>query len=130
VDPIFADVTRWSDVVFTEWQTQAHLDISGLQYVFRLQMANDITMSVINTLNGHMSHLPWPGLTFPMTELQGLAILGTPNGFGVAWLLIQHRAQFGRRTIESVRVWSDPDSGNPRWCAYFKIVPMPVPEGG
>jgi hypothetical protein len=97
-------------------------------------MDNDKTKSVIKILNGERRHLPWPGLTFPMTELPGLAMLGTPNGYGVAWLLIQHRAQFGRRTIESVKVWSGPapadPSNDPPYYAYFKIVPVPVVEGG
>jgi len=34
------------------------------------------------------------------------AIAGTPNLNGIAWLLIQHYDALGKKTIESVTVWS------------------------
>jgi hypothetical protein len=66
-----------------------------------------------------------------MSEDAGLAMLGTPNGLGVAWLLLTHKWQFGRRTIASVRVWSgrvEDLTDTPNYYAYFKIVPLL--EGG
>ena len=94
---VYADVTHWSDVVFVEWQSQAEDEglVRELNYVFRQAMANFDTAA-------------------------GLAMLGTPNGCGVAWLLATHKEQFSKRTIQSVRVWAD-DAG---YNAYFKIVPL------
>lgn len=34
------------------------------------------------------------------------ALLGTPNLNGIAWLLIQHYVDLGRKTIKSVTVWN------------------------
>jgi hypothetical protein len=115
-------------VVFVEWQgqaTQRGLPISGLNYVFRFEIANADTIKVIQRILGG-AFRPWPGVSVPMTDAAGLAILGTPNGRGVAWLLATHKEQFGKKTIESVTVWSDSDPNNPLplYYAYFVIVPL------
>jgi hypothetical protein len=119
-------------VVFVEWQSQATergLDIRELNYVFRFEISNSDTIEVIQRLFGGM-YRQWPGLDFQMTHETGLAMLGTPNGRGVAWLLATHKEQFGKRTIESVTVWSDPQDPedppdlDPNYYAYFKIVPL------
>ena len=81
-------------------------------------MTNEDTFDVVERiLKG--TDFPWPGVELRMSEPAGLAMLGTPNGRGVAWLLATHKEQFGHRTIESVRVWSD--NG---YHACFKIVPL------
>jgi hypothetical protein len=127
-NPIYADITYWSDVVFIEWQSQAinrGLDIRELNYVFRLEITNEDTIEVIQRILGG-TYRPWPGVDVQMTEAAGLAMLGTPNGRGVAWLLATHKEQFGKRTIESVTVWSDSNPNNlrPSYYAYFVIVPL------
>jgi hypothetical protein len=110
-------------VVFVEWQTQAQIrdvNIKGLKGVFQMEIANADTIFVIKILNGGEELLPWPGLAFKMSDERGQAMLGTPNGLGVAWLLITHKSQFAGRTIESVRVWTGPEED---YYAYFEIVP-------
>lgn len=42
---------------------------------------------------------------FSMNTDEGKALLGTPNGKGVAWLLINHKAQLGMKQIKEVKVW-------------------------
>ena len=124
-NPIYADVTYWSDVVFIEWQSQAQdrgLDVRGLNYVFRYDISNAETILVMEQIFMGVSR-PWPGIEVQMSHSAGLAMLGTPNGRGVAWLLATHKEQFGRRTIESVRVWSG-DNSEFVYHAYFKIVPL------
>jgi hypothetical protein len=116
-------------VVFVEWQYQARtrgLPISELNYVFRIEITNADTIKVIQRILGG-AFRPWPGVSVPMTNEAGLAMLGTPNGRGVAWLLATHKEQFGKKTIESVTVWSDSDNPNdpqPLYYAYFVIVPL------
>jgi hypothetical protein len=128
-NPIYADITYWSDVVFIEWQSQAinrGLDIRELNYVFRLEIKNADTIEVVQRILGG-EFRAWPGVDVQMSDDAGLAMLGTPNGRGVAWLLATHKEQFGRRTIESVTVWSDPSDSNdhqPVYNIYFKIVPF------
>ena len=86
-------------MVFVEWQSQAKdrgLDIRELNYVFRMEMSNAVTIEVIQRILGG-SYGPWPGVEVQMTDAAGLAMLGTPNGRGVAWLLATHKEQFGKR---------------------------------
>ena len=97
-----------------------------LNYVFRFEIRNPDTREVIERLLGR-TYRPWPGVDVQMSNPGGLAMLGTPHGRGVAWLLATHKEQFGQRTIESVTVWSDsgdPENPYPRYNAYFKIVPL------
>ena len=51
-------------------------------------------------------YLMWPGLTFSIESDEGLALLGTPNGRGIAWLLKQHEELIGKRASK-VTVWCD-----------------------
>jgi hypothetical protein len=125
-DRILPDVKAWSDVVFIEWQIQARrreLDFRGLKWVFRYSISNKKTKHVL--LESSQGVLEWPGTLLSMDEPGGIAMLGTPNGLGVAWLLATHKAQFGEMTVESVRVWATPDSkGKDHYHAAFKIVPL------
>jgi hypothetical protein len=48
--------------------------------------------------------IPWPGIVFKMGSEEALALLGTPNECGVAWLLAQH-GEFAGKRISRVRLW-------------------------
>lgn len=52
-------------------------------------------------------HIAWPGWTFESDTESARALLGTPNGAGVAWLLGQHEALFGRKAVARVTLWCD-----------------------
>ncbi|KAF1363659.1 hypothetical protein EJ07DRAFT_152443 [Lizonia empirigonia] len=52
-------------------------------------------------------HIAWPGWTFESDTEAARALLGTPNGAGVAWLLGQHEALFGRRTVARMTLWCE-----------------------
>ena len=106
---ILPDVKTWSDVTFVEWQSQAQAsgqDIKGLKYVIRYHVVNTDTIQIIDRAAGDESHIEWPGVTMPMSDEKGQAVLGTPNGAGIAYLLATHKAQLGQKTVESVLVWS------------------------
>ncbi|TGO16653.1 hypothetical protein BTUL_0025g00070 [Botrytis tulipae] len=63
----------------------------------------------------------WPGHRFeinpstlidPNTGLMAepfMAMLGSKNGAGVAYLLLQHRAAMGAKCINAIRVWAYKD---------------------
>jgi hypothetical protein len=67
-----------------------------------------------------MTVTPFPGINLRMSEQGAKAILGSPNGVGVAYLLFTHKEQFGHRTVESVRVWRNDNL----LVVVFKIVPV------
>ncbi len=47
---------------------------------------------------------PWPGKTFGLETNEGKALLGTPNGVAVGWLLIDRYREMGRREPK-VTIW-------------------------
>lgn len=67
-------------------------------------------------VDGFKSELALPWLNFWMftpNDKDGsisepfLAVLGTENFGGIAFLLAQHQAAFGRKAIKSIRIWCD-----------------------
>jgi hypothetical protein len=130
------DITAWSDITFVEWQTQAQAngqDIRGLKYVIRYEIVNPATTSIIEEAAGKLYSIQWPGVTILMSDEKGRAILGTPNGAGVAYLLATHKTQLGQKTVESVHVWSRhiqwPSGRQNLLYAVFKIGPVASSSG-
>lgn len=100
---------QYSDVVFLAWQHAAGNKVNGLRYVIRHGIINAKTIAVtkhILELRG-AANQPWPGLKIPMSDRDALALMGTPNGQGVAWMLIQHKQQLGWKTISDVTIFQD-----------------------
>ena len=98
---------QYSDVVFLAWQKAAGDKIKGLKYIFRHHITNANTLAVILEVlekRGEQAK-PWPGLQISMTERDAWALLGTPNGVGAAWLLIQHKEQLGMKSISAVTIY-------------------------
>lgn len=102
--------------------------IKGLRSVVRLGIENKDTNAIVHrivrdkvtsdcqydtaiqSIDAGCPHcskkIEWPGLTVDIESQEGLALLGTPNGVGVAWLLKQH-AELTCKTITRVSVWCD-----------------------
>lgn len=86
---------------------KAGIDPSSLRYIFRASIISTDTNNVINTL---VSNLPqWPGVTYLTLDWQGQALLGSPNGRGIGWMLLQHQGTFGNKKVQSVQVWKGSD---------------------
>ncbi|KAI4106615.1 MAG: hypothetical protein L6R37_002116 [Teloschistes peruensis] len=65
-----------------------------------------IIFQIIRDKNGGGSNeAAWPAHTFSMREPEGLALLGTPNAVGTAWILVHRAAALGRREPR-VRIWT------------------------
>jgi hypothetical protein len=106
--PILPNIRAWSDVVFVEWQSQTAAsghDIRGLKYIVRYEIVNGDTASIVDQA-ATAPESEWPGETIPMSAIRGRAILGTPNGAGIAYLLATHKAQLGHMTVERVQLWT------------------------
>jgi hypothetical protein len=117
----------WSDVVFLEWQHEATTtgqNIQNIQYIFQFDVTNDDTMNIVNGIViplGGFADVP-PGDEFTMDTENGQAILGTPNGNGGAWLLATHKAQFGLKTIDFVRVFAVGTEDEQKIVLAFHVV--------
>jgi hypothetical protein len=119
-------LTRWSDVNFLLWEqaTRTKKELRGIKYLIRYHIVNTDTQNMINealdSTGAILSH--YPGTVFPMTSEAGQAIMGTPNGGGVAWFLVDHKNQLGVKEVESVRVFKTDGSDGKDWYhAAFNI---------
>ena len=59
-------------------------------------------------------------MSYPVAEPQGLAVLGTVHGAGVAWMLSQHKEAMGVCAIDRVNVFNC-GTKEPSWCIYMHI---------
>jgi hypothetical protein len=115
--PPLPTLRHWSDIAFLQWSLlpSMNLPVPPLNYVFRQGIVNQDTLAIISAVvgydcgyqgcHGDMIERPrWPGVDFPIDTWEGLALLGTPNGSGVGWLLAQHKRELGHRVVEKVSV--------------------------
>ena len=105
----------WSDIAFLQYLStfpSPPPQPLPLNYVLRLGIMNHETCQVLVNIYGLHECCLWPGLTFDIESEEGQAILGTPNGSGVAWMLIQHKAQLGEKKIKKVTVFHASASGD------------------
>ncbi|KAF2787673.1 hypothetical protein K505DRAFT_342750 [Melanomma pulvis-pyrius CBS 109.77] len=104
------ELCYWSDIVYLQYIYAANLRCTvpaPLRYVFRSSIANHDTKDIIYGIcnaNGERL-MPWPGTTYSIDSKEGQALLGTPNGRGVAFLLIQHKRQLGHKVVDGVTVF-------------------------
>jgi hypothetical protein len=117
---------HWSDVAFLEWSYLQRTAPGELKYVLRSRISEKDTLSVIAELIAKLPdedrYLPWPGISFDMARSDhAKALLGTPNGSGVAWLLTQHRSQLGWKDVAEVRLFY---SAEPADCPWYRSVSL------
>ncbi|KAF2794315.1 hypothetical protein K505DRAFT_361196 [Melanomma pulvis-pyrius CBS 109.77] len=96
-----------SDIVFGQWTSIAQGNTKNIKYIViwslaNMQSASAVAKALSNT-NSEIGN--WPGASFNMDTPEGKALLGTPNGVGVGYMLAQHKAQLGKKTISKVDVF-------------------------
>jgi hypothetical protein len=105
---------HWSEVAFLQYLSTFAFPPPQplpLKAVFRVQIQNVETYTLLQKViekHGHDTYLEWPGVSFEAESEEGRAILGTPNGSGVAWMLVQHKKQFGGKSVERVNLFYAP----------------------
>jgi hypothetical protein len=113
---------HWSDIAFLQWKSMAlpteQALLPELKLVVRYEILNTDTRAVCSTVLASLRKqrqenakpgisydewLPhWPGISFPIESEEAAALCGTPNGSGILWLLAQHKAGLGRKTVDKV----------------------------
>jgi hypothetical protein len=113
------ELKHWSDVAYLQWTDPIATAAPGsgeLRYVLRNAIEDRDTLDVIDKImdeyrcvnkkdkkdeKGERWEPEWPGIEFETDSKQLQALLGTPNGHGVAWLLIQHKNKklLGHETV-------------------------------
>src|SRR5579871_1874365 len=84
-------------------------NVQNLRYILRASVGNYETLGVLYYVaalkQGSGSGRDWKIKPFreridlDANSNEGKAIIGTPNGLGVAWLLIQHKQDLGEKRI-------------------------------
>jgi hypothetical protein len=120
------ELRHWSDVAYLQWSSLQRDAPDELKYVLRSRISERDTLAVIDeliaTLPDKDRYLPWPGISFAMKQSDGAkALLGTPNGRGVAWLPAQHRSQLGCKDVAELRMFY---RAEPRDCPRFRTVSL------
>ncbi|KAJ5714423.1 uncharacterized protein N7483_011604 [Penicillium malachiteum] len=99
-------VSKLSDVIYNEWASQAGSSVDTLQYVIQLNVVNANSRIVMNTaIQNRNSDWSQPEV-FKQGSTEFNALLGSPNGNPQAWLLINHKADLGIKTVPSIMLWT------------------------
>ncbi|KAL8687360.1 MAG: hypothetical protein Q9218_006445 [Villophora microphyllina] len=104
-------LNRFSDMIWTVWsQGIGKANPGRLRYIGHDEITNPISklvMAYVLTHRRGVAFAAYPGELFDMTSQSGLALLGTPNGGGAGYVLLD-RAQIltKRKTRFSVRIWT------------------------
>ena len=121
-DPWPSNIPRqWSDVIFLGWKSvckaaNPQADVSSLRYILRQTVSNQITLGVIDSYAPNVG--AWPGKSFDINSRGGQALLGTPNGYGIAFMLLQHQAELGNKKVQKVTAWHAGIGGK---CLLFEL---------
>ncbi|KAL8959783.1 MAG: hypothetical protein Q9183_005576 [Haloplaca sp. 2 TL-2023] len=106
----------WSEIMYGSWKAiqaqaqqfgQRNGPISGLRVVVRMGIANPGTYGILLRIYT-MRRIPvqerkWVKWTLEEQPSAFLALLGTDNVKGVIWLLSDHAAEIGKKTITAIR---------------------------
>ncbi|KAK5746002.1 hypothetical protein LTR17_001132 [Elasticomyces elasticus] len=119
-------LNRLSDVLWFQWKDAVATThnpnlVSNIKWVMRHHVADETSVKIIDTITKgfrQQSLQGWPGRTYDMSAATGSdkgaqerqiarALLGSPNGVGVAHFLSQHRADLGFKSVSKVQLWGD-----------------------
>ncbi|KAF9885830.1 hypothetical protein FE257_012302 [Aspergillus nanangensis] len=98
-------LSKLSDVYYLFWkELSTNKNVKNLKYFFRHHVINTQSKRIALEVAG--GAIPeWPGVSYDMSTDQGKAILGTPNGSGVAFFLINHKPELGVRVPTKVTLF-------------------------
>jgi hypothetical protein len=111
------ELCHWSDIAFLQWSSLLPTPtITPLRYVLRANIQNEDTLAVISCILGYDASVKqyrpegpqrprWPGKMFAVDSWAAQALLGTPNGGGVAWLAKHHGGRLGCGEVQWVSVF-------------------------
>lgn len=121
-EPIF-----WSDATFALWQRITALaggDVKDIRYIAQGLVYNDITASIIDSAvpEGSSAKIT----VFGPGDEAFRTLLGTPNGWGGVFLLMEHKRVLGFKTISRVALIRDGSQNDP--FLIFGVVDMPAPR--
>ena len=120
------ELNHWSDVAFSIWSLLSGQFIQAPKHIVDMDVENGETLELIDYLlrwsyptlspnvgrhiyrskDGLWQPMPWPGLTYQTSSVEGKMLLQTPLGKAAAMFLIQHKEAFGIKTIRSIQIFN------------------------
>ncbi|KAF2258922.1 hypothetical protein CC78DRAFT_88846 [Lojkania enalia] len=101
---------------------QQENDVRNLKNFLVVSISNTNTLRIIRrVLDQRGTTLgPWPGLEIAINSDEGHALLGSPNGNALGYMLVQHKAELGHFGVSKVRMFY---GGTPvhRPCLLFYV---------
>ncbi|KAL8924705.1 MAG: hypothetical protein Q9208_003895 [Pyrenodesmia sp. 3 TL-2023] len=114
IDKSIPPLNRQSDAMWAVWKTVSATP-NSLRYICRDGVVNPDTKSIMNEVFRRTSPtqkpVTWPGLTFGIETEEAQALLGTPNGLAVAFMLMDRAKELGRRRLSVTIAATDPELG-------------------
>ncbi|KAI4288343.1 MAG: hypothetical protein L6R35_002387 [Caloplaca aegaea] len=101
---------RWSDVVWLAWTQIARERAGQLHYIIQENITTALTRKVMEIISGGVGpdalDLPWPGRLYDLRSKEGKALLATPHGVGVAFMIADHSDVLGGRKYPAVCIFT------------------------
>ncbi|KAJ5172937.1 hypothetical protein N7492_005530 [Penicillium capsulatum] len=127
---------KWSKTIGTLWMqacTKDNLLPSSLKWIFRDTITNPETRDVLKEAllrtKVNMKTLDTIEKTFTRKDEAFYAIMGTPNGNGIPWLLKEYAHHLGEKTVTSITILAEMDDPtNPLFDLKFAIGKAPTRE--
>ncbi|CAG5159510.1 uncharacterized protein ALTATR162_LOCUS5616 [Alternaria atra] len=126
-----------SDIAWGMWERMSPGNLGNINYIFSHSIVNKETQAIILRALDGQPLAPWPGTEFVAGEASEYwALLGSPNGVAVGYILGQHKPQFGHnRYVSSIHIFQG-SPANPVWligilpwlCFVVKPAPYPAPQ--
>ncbi|KAL1600767.1 hypothetical protein SLS60_007155 [Paraconiothyrium brasiliense] len=104
-DDQLPDVHAFSDIGYLNYKNILGKDPKNMKYMMSVMITNDKTASIIAKALGGGELGPWPGKSFNWRSKEFKALLGSPNGMGFGYLLVQHKSQLGNLFIKDVQIF-------------------------
>ena len=131
VDPIVAPgmflpdpgpLRRLSDYVYIVWKESCgdrptkdarNKCKQGLKWIIHQNVKARPIEAIVRILqaNGRLVNNPWPGLQMDWFDQGALAVIGSPNGWSVIYMLGQHYSVLGERRIRQVYLFLNDNGG-------------------
>ncbi|KAL8937264.1 MAG: hypothetical protein Q9216_004512 [Gyalolechia sp. 2 TL-2023] len=117
ISKLVPSLHRLSDFMWMYWTTVSP-NPNNLRYIMRDNVNNEDSVAIMNDIfkkYGSGKPLAWPGLYFTLAQEEGQALLGTPNGYTVAYLLSQRARELGMRVVAVSIFCAHPDQVGNEW---------------
>ena len=118
-------IEHMSDFLYLYWKMECGTDTDSMKNLYgvlrtniQTQRTRDVAFEIVG---GEESLSPYPGTVYLMSSDEGLALAGTPQGWGVFYSLWQHKNGWDGKTVYSFRLFKS-DVGD--LCMFITLTEL------